>query len=83
MRFNINPLVPYVFGAMLVVFGMLRVIYLGAPRPPQATEDEGVVPEDAAPVRGPTQRRHVRWGAINVLLGLFLLIWTYMETHPR
>jgi len=29
------------------------------------------------------QKRHLRWGVINILLGLFLLIWTYVETHRR
>jgi hypothetical protein len=83
MRLNIPPIVPYVFGAMLVVFGVLRVKYLGAPRPPRAAEDDPETSTLAAPVRGPAQHRHLRWGVIYVLLGLFLVISTYVQTHRR
>jgi hypothetical protein len=78
MRLNVPPIIPYVVGAMLVLFGLLRAKYLGAPRPPRATEDGGPG-EDAAPVRGKDQRRHVRMGVVWVLLGLFLLISTYLQ----
>ncbi len=80
---DIPPVVPYVFGAVLVVFGVLRAIYLGAPRSPRLAEDEPEASSEAAPVRGPAQRRHVRWGVIDVLLGLFLIIWVYTQTHRR
>jgi hypothetical protein len=83
MRLQISPLIPYALGAVLVVFGVLRVKYLAAPRPPSETADEPGGATDATPVRGPVQKRHLRWGVINILLGLFLLIWTYVETHRR
>jgi hypothetical protein len=81
MRLNLPPIIPYLFGVILLVFGILRVKYLGAPRPPGDAPDESLGAEEAAPVRGPTQRRHLRWGVIYVLLGLFLVISTYVQTH--
>ena len=83
MRLNLPPIIPYVFGVVLVVFGILRVKYLGAPRPPRDASDESEGSQEAAPVRGPAQRRHIRWGVIYVLLGLFLVISTYVQTHRR
>jgi hypothetical protein len=82
MRLNIPPLVPYVFGVILVTFGVLRVKYLAAPRPPRASEGDDSSTE-GPPVRGPLQHRHLRWGVIYVLLGLFLVISTYLQTHRR
>jgi len=83
MHINIPPIVPYVFGAVLVVFGVLRAKYLGAPRPPRPDEDDPEPTTLAPPVRGPVQQRHLRWGVIYVLLGLFLVISTYVQTHRR
>jgi hypothetical protein len=80
---DIPPVIPYVFGAVLVAFGFLRAIYLGAPRSPRTAEDETESATLAAPVRGPAQRRHLRWGVIDVVLGLFLIISVYVQTHRR
>jgi hypothetical protein len=95
----IPPIVFYVFGAILVAFGILRAKYLGAPRPPRESVDEDEAPKetrgepasfagrapstDASPVRGPTERRHLRWGIIYILMGLFLVISTYLQTLRR
>jgi predicted nucleic acid-binding Zn ribbon protein len=83
MRLNVPPIIPYVVGAMLVFFGLLRMKYLGAPRVPRAAEepgqDDGQVADEAVPVRGKEQRRHQRMGMVWVLLGLFLLVSTYIQ----
>jgi hypothetical protein len=81
MRVNIPPVITYIFGAFLIVFGALRVKYLGAPRPPQPTDDDANA--SATPVRGAAQKRHVRWGVIYVLLGLFLIVSTYIQLRRR
>jgi len=84
MRLNIPPIVPYIVGAMLVFFGVLRVKYLGAPRLPRMSDDDnrgGTTNE--IPVRGKEQRRHRRMGAVWVLLGLFLLVSTYIQLRRR
>ena len=81
MRLNIPPIIPYAVGAMLVVFGLLRVKYLGAPRPPRITEDDAGSSIEAAPVRGKEQHRHLRMGVVWVLLGVFLLVSTYLTAR--
>ena len=81
MRLQIPPIIPYIVGVMLVLFGALRAKYLGAPRPPRPTEEHAS--EDAAPVRGKEQRRHLRMGLVWVALGLFLVISTAWQMHRR
>jgi len=85
MHLNIPPIVPYAVGAVLVVFGALRVKYLGAPRAPRASEEEsaGSGEASATPVRGKEQHRHLRMGVVWILLGLFLLVSTYIQMHRR
>jgi hypothetical protein len=80
VQVNIPPIVPYIVGVMLVLFGGLRIKYLGAPRTPRPTED-GDEPTDVAPVRGKEQRRHVRMGVLWILMGLFLVISTYLQVR--
>ncbi len=82
MRLNIPPIVSYLFGAILVVFGALRVKYLAAPRP-QREDDDTDSSTEGPPVRGKVQRRHLRWGIIYVLLGLFLIVSTYYQIPRR
>jgi hypothetical protein len=81
MRLSIPPIVPYVFGAILVVFGIVRAKYLGAPRTPRASVEDEAAAQDAPPERGPAERRHLRWGVIYVAMGLFLIISTYVQLH--
>lgn len=92
MHLNLPPLIPYVVGALLVVFGLVRAKVLGAPRSPRPTDqddDQAVQSPRAtdatepADVRGPEQKRHIRWGILWVLMGLFLLISTFIQTHRR
>jgi hypothetical protein len=81
MRLQIPPIIPYFVGAMLVFFGILRVKYLAAPRIRQRSEDEQDAAVEEVPVRGKEQRRHLRMGVVWVLLGLFLLVSTFVQTH--
>jgi uncharacterized membrane protein len=87
MRLQVPPIIPYVVGAMLVLFGALRAKYLGAPRSPRVPEDEEGAAEgmdrDPAPVRGKEQRRHLRMGVIWIVLGLFLAISTAWQVRRR
>lgn len=83
MRLNIPPIVSYVFGAILLLFGVLRVKYLAAPRSPSDEDGGNETSTERSPVRGKAQRRHLRWGIIYVLLGLFLVLSTYYQTHLR
>jgi hypothetical protein len=80
MRLNVPPLIPYVVGAMLVIFGALRMKYLGAPKESRPRDDEESASTEQPPLtRGKEQRRHLRMGVVWILLGLFLLVSTYIQ----
>jgi uncharacterized membrane protein HdeD (DUF308 family) len=68
---------PYVVGAVLVVFGSLRAIYMGWQRRAEPIEPE----EDGRrfPKKGP--RYHLMVGVVWVIMGMFLVISTYLQTH--
>ena len=80
MQLNVPPIVPYVLGAILVLFGSLRIRYLSAPRTPRPSEDDDGS-TDATPVRGKEQKRHLRMGVVWMVLGLFLLVSTYLQVR--
>jgi hypothetical protein len=85
MQVNLPPIIPYMVGLALIVFGGLRIKFLGAPR--ARSERDTDLQEAAAPPsedvieRGPEQRRHIRWGIIWILLGAFVVISTYLQAH--
>jgi hypothetical protein len=45
------------------------------------TDEDAETSSTEAPVRGKEQRRHLRMGVVWILLGLFLLISTYLQVH--
>ena len=69
MNIVIPPLFFYVVGAMLVVFGTLRAVVLGRRRVEREITDD--TPEQAK-----ARRRHLTFGVIWVLTGLFLIAST-------
>jgi len=86
MQVNLPPFIFYAVGAMLIVFGALRIKYLGAPRARRrSTDDEAEAAVDSVSdpeerlERRPEQRRHIRWGIIWILLGLFLVVSTVIQ----
>jgi hypothetical protein len=89
MQFNLPPIIPYAIGCILILFGALRVKYLGAARARGRGADETAgeasgdraVESDERLQRGPEQRRHIRWGIIWILLGLFLVISTFIQVR--
>jgi hypothetical protein len=90
MQLNLPPIIPYAVGCILILFGALRINYLGAPRVRKRNDDDEsagevsgdrtVEPEERLQ-RGPQQRRHIRWGIIWILLGLFLVISTFVQVR--
>ena len=87
MQVNLPPIIPYIVGLALILFGGLRIKFLGAPRARRERDTD--LQEAAAPPpeeiieRGPEQRRHIRWGIIWILLGAFVVISTYVQAHRR
>lgn len=75
------PIVLYVLGAILVMYGILRAKCFGAPRTPRESDEKADVPKETSLVRGPTEHRHLRLGILSVLLGLFIMLSTYFENH--
>ena len=88
MQLSLPPIIPYAVGCVLILFGALRIKYLGAPRARRRSDDDETPGEvsgdrtaesDERLQRGPEQRRHIRWGTIWILLGLFLVISTFIQ----
>jgi hypothetical protein len=86
MQLNLPPIIPYAVGCVLILFGALRIRYLGAPRARRRSDDDESAGDRTAEPderlqRGPEQRRHIRWGIIWILLGLFLVISTFIQVR--
>lgn len=69
MNVVIPPLFFYVVGALLVIFGGLRIATLGRHRPDRELTDD-------TPERAKARRRHVTFGVVWIVMGLFLIIST-------
>jgi len=76
---QVPPIVYYVFGAILVVYGILRAKYFGAPRTRRGSDEKADASKETSPVRGPNQRRSRRLGILSVLFGLLILLSTCIE----
>ncbi len=59
----------YALGTMLIVFGVVRAYHFGW-RLQERNIDEGLMPRTAG------QKRHLLWGGIYVLMGIFLIVST-------
>jgi uncharacterized membrane protein HdeD (DUF308 family) len=68
---------PYIVGAVLIVFGSLRAIYLGWQRRDKQLEPE----EEGRRFQKKGPRYHLTVGILWVVMGLFLVISTYYQTH--
>ncbi len=69
MNVVIPPLLFYVVGALLVIFGALRAATLGR------RKDGSEVSEDT-PQQAKARRRHVTFGLVWIVMGLFLIFST-------
>jgi len=81
MNLVIPPLFFYVVGAMLVIFGAWRTVWLGRRHPSREVETE--VSETAAAAADKARRRHFLFGLVWVALGLFLILSTAGVLHSR
>lgn len=69
MNIVIPPIFFYVMGAILVVAGAVRAATLGRRNPDRELVDD-------TPERAKARRRHLTFGMVWVLMGLFLLFST-------
>jgi hypothetical protein len=87
MRIDLPPALFYGLGTILIVFGTLRAHQLGwlrrhreLPRDPEVAAGADV-DVDAPPRMDPTARRHIMFGLLWVVLGIFLIVSTYMKSR--
>ncbi len=76
MNVIIPPIFFYAIGTLLVVFGALRAAVFGRHRPDRELESD-------TPERAKTRRRHLSFGIVWVLMGLFLIVSTSGVLHAR
>jgi hypothetical protein len=81
MKLELPPALFYGVGAILIIFGALRAHTLGWQRRARERGDEQE--EDAALGRrpNPTARRHLTFGLLWVLMGIFLVVSTYYNSR--
>jgi hypothetical protein len=73
---NIPPIVFVVLGVLFLVFGALRVAYLGRRRADRELEAD-------TPEKAKARRRHLMFGVMWILTGVFLLVTTADIFHLR
>jgi hypothetical protein len=66
---TLPPIFFYAIGTLLVVFGALRVAFLGRRRADRDVTDD-------TPDRAKARKRHQLWGVIWVVMGAFLIAST-------
>ena len=75
MNVVIPPIFFYAVGTIFVVMGALRAIMLGRRRPGDLTEE--------TPERAKLRRRHLVFGIVYVVAGIFLILLTSGVIHRR
>ena len=76
MNLVIPPLFFYVIGAVLVLSGVGRALTLGRRRPEREISVDDPDSPDRADKAAKARRRHLLFGIVWVLLGLFLILST-------
>jgi uncharacterized membrane protein len=69
MNVVIPPLFFYVVGALLVIFGALRAITLGRRNAAKELSED-------TPQQAKARKRHLTFGIVWILMGLFLIVST-------
>jgi hypothetical protein len=84
MNIELPPVLFYGVGVILIVFGALRAYQLGWQRrfdelPGDPRENQAGPEAGPAPRRSPAARRHITFGLLWVVMGLFLVVSTYVK----
>ena len=75
---QLPPALVYGLGMVLIVFGSLRAYYFGWQRREEPVPGD----ENDFPRRPPSQaRRHISWGLIWLIMGLYLVVSTFITRH--
>ena len=77
---RLPPVLFYAVGAILVIFGALRAWHLGWQRreePVPGDEELG----EPKPQRPSQARRHIMFGLVWLVMGLFLIISTFLNSR--
>jgi uncharacterized membrane protein HdeD (DUF308 family) len=70
----------YGLGFILILFGALRAYTLGwQRREPEVTSDD----PDAPPRRPSQAKRHIMFGVLWLIMGLFLVVSTFLNTRAQ
>ncbi|MES1210637.1 MAG: hypothetical protein ABUS79_32265 [Pseudomonadota bacterium] len=69
MNVVIPPLFFYVVGALLVIFGALRAVTLGRRNADKELSED-------TPQQAKARKRHLTFGVVWILMGLFLIVST-------
>ena len=69
MNLIIPPLFFYVLGALLMIMGAARALSLGRHRPGHEGQEDD-------PARAKARKRHLAFGIVWVLIGIFLIVST-------
>lgn len=84
MNIQIPPVIFYAVGAVLVVFGALRAYFLGWKQRErlfvaEPAERDPTTPDSEPRTKG--QKRHMMFGVLWVLMGLFLIVSTIIQVR--
>jgi hypothetical protein len=79
MNVQIPPAIFYFIGALLVVFGALRAYHLGWKKKPANKEE--LEEEAGGWARDTGYKRHLTFGVVWMVMGLFLLVSTIISTR--
>jgi hypothetical protein len=94
MDIVLPPALFYGVGIVLILFGALRAVFLGwrqkiqaEPPPPAGEEPEPEQEQEPASARGWARsagggyKRHLTFGVLWVVMGLFLVVSTYIKSR--
>jgi hypothetical protein len=81
MTVELPPALFYGLGLLLIVFGTLRAHQLGWQRRLQERASGGEGDDATARTASGAARRHIMFGVLWIVMGLFLVISTYLKSR--
>jgi hypothetical protein len=78
---SLPPALFYGLGTVLIVFGVLRAVFLGWRQKPQPAEDLEEAGTGWSRSSGGGYKRHLTFGVLWVVMGLFLVLSTIVKSR--